>query len=201
MPKGFVIITLGLSLLLGGCFRQPALNQNKNESQNVISVQNNNASISNDRSQVISTTTDQVIVPAAEIAKLVGQIEDWGLYEKISDGKNVIFNFDSCGDNEFDDFVDKVNAGAIYQLKLNGELPLIYTPNYDSWTNSELMGHKSFCQAGAIYPRYAYSDKIFWAGVCSTGYKPDISDPNYAIFQKCLAAEEALNNFLKAKIK
>src|SRR3989338_923423 len=186
-----LLLFASLALTVSACVKKPVVRPVGN--QNVDAVINAN--------QTSTTTTEQAASSTVEIDKLVTQIEDWKLYKKISNGESGIFDFDSCGDKEFDSLVTKVNEGEIYKFDLNGRLPIIYTPNYYHWTNNELKGHQSFCEAGAIYPRYAFADKIFWAGVCGTGAKPDISDQNYVSFQECLMAEEALNYFLRMKIK
>ncbi len=185
--KQAILITLTLVLELGlaGCGKNPlpAANSNYNQNQNV-----------NVNDGKPATTTDNRGA-GAEIDKLILQIDDWNLYQASS--RKDILNFNSCGDNKFDALLEKVKQGEIYELRLNGVLDLVYTPNYDGWSNADLKYHESFCQAGAIYPRYAYQDKILWAGVCSSGVLPEKTDPGYRSFQRCTKAEEALNNFLQ----
>ena len=177
--KPLILITLTLALGLYGCGKKIMVNNNTIQNQNQTINQDNNVS--------------------EEIKTLALEIEDWKKYKMISSGKNGIFYYDSCGDKEFDSFVNVVNKGKIFELKLNRALTLIYTPNYNNWTNAELKKHESFWEAGEIYPLYAYQDKILWSGTCGSGMKPDENTSAFYEFQNCETAGKALEYFLKNK--
>jgi len=188
-----VVVALGAAVWAYVQFQQVGLvgpvntNQDTNVNQNINDSQNQNLNIN---------ASNEV---TKEIEELINQIEDWSLYEKVSDGENGIFSFDSCGDEEFDQVIPLFNAGVIYSFKLNDGLQLVYTPNYKHWTNDKLLSLKSFCQAGAIWPKRAYKDKVLWIGSCGSGFKPEESSPEYQGFLRCLEAEKAVKIFLEQK--
>jgi len=141
--------------------------------------------------------------PKNPIFELASQIDDWKKYNLVSEDEKPIFNFESCGNEEFDNLVAKVNIGDVYRLKLNDALTIIYTPNYNNWERQYFLNfnydNQSFCQAGAIYPKYAFKDKLLWAGVCTVGVLPSKTSPQYKEFQKCIIAEDALEYFIENK--
>jgi hypothetical protein len=140
----------------------------------------------------------------------LSQIEDWNLYQEITDKSlkaNILGDHDECvqveGFNqEFADFKKQANRGSIKQFLYDGVLSLAITPNYNNWTNDQFLAlsadNGAICSVGHLSPVRAYEDKLLWNLPCSSGAMPEKDDPTYTDFIKCTEAEQtALEYFSK----
>ena len=154
---------------------------------------------------IVSTTT---IVVASNDNSTASKIENWSLYQEITDLEEKWVGSGDCSDpslspNEFAKFKTLAISGSMKQLVLPGNLYLIITPNYFSWSNENFLGFNSdpnaICAVAGRYPLIAYSDKLLWRGVCSTGLQPDINTPAYDELIQCEKSREAVDKYFKLR--
>lgn len=143
-------------------------------------------------------TSEDVVSP--EVIALQGQIENWDQY--LAD-TTVEVGTGDCGNADFTAALAELNAGERKLFKLNGELPLVLTPNPKNWTEADFAvfvdDENKICAAGGVYPVRAFPDKLLWAGVCGTGAEPQ-NDAERAQLEQCLLAEEAISEYYAAHL-
>lgn len=130
--------------------------------------------------QIDDLKAKQSSAPASLAEQVASEIENWSLYKE---NPNVKVGAGKCGNQEFENFLNRANSGSRKTLVLNG-LTLVITPNYDNWSNEEFMDfnndNTAFCEVGGFYPLHAYPDELLWRGACSSGAGPEPGEPGYA---------------------
>lgn len=105
-------------------------------------------------------------------------LENWDLYQISSDPQDKQFgNEESCkeyvGDPGFLDYQKKVLDAPIYKLLLPNGISILYTENYEHWTNDQFLGllprDRKICSAGWPIPLYADKGKLVWGVNLSCG--------------------------------
>jgi len=151
---------------------------------------------------------EEMIPEPEEILLLENQIENWDLYNEIKNNENKWVGADLCGNEEFKDVLIQAKSGSMRILKLNDELDLVITPNYKGWSIKKFVAFNNdptaICAAGGRYPAHAYSDKLLWVGVCTTGFSPETTSPAYKEWKerqiRCEKAREIVTNFFEKKL-
>ncbi|MDD5566959.1 MAG: hypothetical protein PHH01_02075 [Patescibacteria group bacterium] len=149
-------------------------------------------------------SSEQITLNSRVVEKnssLESQIENWSLYQE--DPSVVVGGTGDCGSRAFTEFYEQINAGSKKILRLNNALELVITPNYNQLTNEQFLAYNEddqlICVAGAIYPFRAYTDKLLWKGVCSTGAIPPENSNSYQVFAKCQEADEIVEAYFNAQ--
>ena len=99
-------------------------------------------------------------------------VENWELYQMVTDDELKQFgNDDACpptaqGNATFMEYQTKALAGEVHQLELPYGMFIIYTPNYQNWSNDDFTkitdeGRK-VCSPGYPIPLHAFEDKLVW---------------------------------------
>lgn len=127
---------------------------------------------------------------------LAVKIENWSLYQEISDPKDKFIGTGDCSSNqEFNYLVSLGKAGSMKKLILPGDLELIMTLNYLSWTNEKFLSFNNdataICAAAGTYPLKGYADKLLWIHHCSGG----VIEPS----AECQKSEAIVENYFKNK--
>lgn len=101
------------------------------------------------------------------------KLDDWSVYRPMTDINDKWIGSDECGSQEFAAFKKAANVGPMYRLVLPGELELVWTPNYDHWSNDKFLAFgeddTAICAVGGRYPLKGYPDKLLWRTSCGSG--------------------------------
>jgi len=151
---------------------------------------------------------EEMIPEPEEILLLENQIENWDLYNEIENSENKWVGAGLCENEEFKDVLIKAKSGSMKILKLNDELDLVITPNYKGWSTKKFVAFNNdptaICAAGGRYPMHAYSDKLLWVEVCTTGFSPEVTSSIYKEWKerqiRCEKARKVVTNFFEKKL-